>query len=84
MDETFNVLGLFLVFCVSNLVFNDTKIDGAQYCIIIANNQKYSASLMGLVQLILQQDNDPERISKLVKGYIEENNIKLLLYQHNS
>ena len=60
------------------LVFIEDIMDAVKYCSILSDNLYESASDMGLVDFIFQQDNDPKHTSKLAKEFFTENNIELL------
>lgn len=59
-------------------VFIDEIMDRFVYTQILANNLFVSADNMGLDSFIFQHDNDPKHTSKFVKGFLIDNNVRVL------
>ena len=78
------VWGCFLSKGVGNLVFIDDIMDKFLYLDIVRDNLRESARIMGMDQFIFQQDNDPKHTSKLIKWFLEENNIEIMEWPSQS
>lgn len=70
--------GCFATSGVGKLVKIDTRLTGAGYVDILAENLQNSAEMMGLGQFIFQQDNDPKHTSRLAKQFLEQKGIETL------
>lgn len=72
------VWGCFSYNGVGKLHFIEDIMDGAGYCNILSNNLLSSVNKMKLKNFIFMHDNDPKHKSRIVKAFIEENNIRVL------
>ena len=78
------VWGCFSSKGVGKLIFIDDIMDIFLYLDILRNNLWKSARIMGLNQFIFHQDNDPKHTSKLIKSFLEENNIEFMEWPSQS
>ncbi len=69
---------------VGNLEIIDYKIECARYKQLSANNLRQSAAKMGLNDYIFMHDTELKHTSRLVKNYLNEENSKLVIGQHNA
>jgi hypothetical protein len=78
------VWACFSYYGVGRLVFIDGTMDATKYVSILADNLRQSASNMGLLDFIFQQDNDPKHTSRLAEAFFGETGIKRLTWPSQS
>lgn len=78
------VWGCFSYYGVGKLVFIDGIMDAAKYVSILSDNLIDSRNMLGIQNMIFQQDNDPKHTSRLAREYLMENNIQTLKWPAQS